>query len=373
METPDTSTRRPFLRRLGFFLAILTGVGLVELWALSSLYGADRFAGPMIGAAVALGLCGLPLLGANAKGNWEAAWIAGASSVLELILGLAAIMSISAVAVMVAPEPFLTRLSESKWSNEVSVLLIIGLSILVSARGWMRYRSQRHQLQEAALREEKARTRIAEQEGELARTELTVLKAQIEPHFLWNTLAHVQHLTKRSPVEAEAMIGHLIRFLRTSIPNSRSNRTTLGEEIDSANAYLELMRMRMGSRLAVVIEVDPKVADLSFPSMLIQTLVENAIKHGVEPKVGNATIAVTACAAEGICVVRVTDDGVGLMSSPASAGTGMGLRNVRDRLRMIYGSKAHLSIISRAGGGLTAEITVPLGNHEEDQRLTARK
>lgn len=361
------------MRRLGFFLAVLTGIGLIELWALSSLYGADRYAGPLIGAAVAIGLCGLPLLGANAKGNWEAAFIAGATSVLELILGLAGIMSISAVAVMVAPEPFLTRLSESKWSNEASVLLIIGLSILVSARGWMRYRGQRHQLQEAELREAKARTRIAEQEGELARTELTILKAQIEPHFLWNTLAHVQHLTKRSPAEAEAMIGHLIRFLRTSIPNSRSNRTTLGEEIASANAYLELMKMRMGSRLSVAIEVDPRVDGLAFPSMLIQTLVENAVKHGVEPKVGNATIAVTASAVEGVCVVRVTDDGVGLMSSPASAGTGMGLRNVRDRLRMIYGSKAHLSIISRPSGGLTAEITIPLTYQEESDPLAARK
>lgn len=278
LETPDTTTRRTFLRRLGFFLAILIGVGLIELWALSSLYGADKFAGPLIGAAVALGLCGLPLLGVNTKGNWEAAWIAGATSVLELILGLAGIMSISAVAVMVAPEPFLTRLSDSKWSNEVSVLLIIGLSILVSARGWMRYRSQRHQLQEAALREEKARTRIAEQEGELARTELTVLKAQIEPHFLWNTLAHVQHLTRKSPADAEAMTGHLIRYLRSSIPSGRSNSVTLGEELESAEAYLHLMRMRMGGRLSVRVSMDDGIAEQSYPPMLIHTLLENAIE-----------------------------------------------------------------------------------------------
>ncbi len=348
---------------------VLVGVGLIEAWALSSLHGADRFAGPLIGAAIALALAAMPALLNKTSRTWAIGAISAMTAVLELTLGLAAIMSVSSLAVMVMPEPVLVRMADSNWTTEISVFTIIGLAILVAARGWLKYTAQTRQVVQAKLEAERARAQVAEHERELARSELTVLKAQIEPHFLWNTLAHVQHLARKSPADAEAMTGHLIRFLRTSIPNARANRTTLGSEIESAGAYLELMKMRMGYRLSVHVDVDPRLAEVSFPPMLVQTLVENAIKHGIEPKVGNARVEVKASIeavhqghpdADERVVVEVRDDGVGLMASPATAGTGMGLKNVRDRLRLIYGSDAVLRISGHPEGGLIARIEVPM-------------
>lgn len=371
MATSDASKGVLSRQAVATLAALLIGIGLIEVWALSSLYGADHFAGPLIGAAVAFALCTAPLLMGRTSKPWAIGVMAAMTAVLELTLGLAAIVSVSALAVMVMPEPVLVRMTDSEWGTELSVFTIIGLAILVSARGWLKYTAQTRRMVQATLDAERARAQVAEQERELARSELTVLKAQIEPHFLWNTLAHVQHLARKSPADAEAMTGHLIRFLRTSIPNSRSNRTTLGSEIESAGAYLELMKMRMGNRLSVHVDIDPRLAEVSFPPMLVQTLVENAIKHGIEPKVGAARVEVTATIQavhqghpddEEMVVVEVRDDGVGLMASPATAGTGMGLRNVRDRLRLIYGSEAALRISGRPEGGVVVRVEVPLSH-----------
>jgi sensor histidine kinase YesM len=197
---------------------------------------------------------------------------------------------------------------------------------------------------------------------ETARSELTILRAQIEPHFLWNTLAHVQYLTRKRPEDAERMTGHLIRYLRSAIPQTRNTVTTIGTELTSVDAYLELMRIRMGARLSVSVEMDQCLIDIPFPPLLIQSLVENAIKHGIEPKVGPATVAVTAMLTSNkeSLVIEVTDDGVGLQTESPTHGSGMGLKSVRQRLQLICGSAATLAVKGASGGGVVSQIVVPL-------------
>jgi sensor histidine kinase YesM len=201
---------------------------------------------------------------------------------------------------------------------------------------------------------------------EVARSELAILRAQIEPHFLWNTLAHVQYLTRKQPEDAETMMGHLIRFLRSAVPRSRGKVSTLGMELESVEAYLELMKIRMGPRLTANVEMDRSLSEVSFPPLLIQTLVENAIKHGIEPKVGTASVTVSAKATSDgeRLVIEVTDDGVGLQTAPATQGTGMGLKSVRERIQLLYGSGAALFILGAQSGGVTARMEMPFPKSE---------
>ena len=246
---------------------------------------------------------------------------------------------------------------------EYVVYLVFLIAMVIAARGWVKYSSQAHRAQQSQLEVERGRADVAERDRELVRAELAVLRAQIEPHFLWNTLAQVQYLTRKNPQDAEKMTGHLISYLRAAVPQTPGNMTTLGSEVESVRAYLELMKIRMGARLTATVELEPNLSDVSFPPRLIQTLVENAIRHGIEPKVGAVfvTVTVSADTSDGArIVVQVVDNGVGLQAEPATRGTGLGLRSVRDRLNLIYGSEAALAVSGAPHGGTISRIEVPL-------------
>ena len=161
--------------------------------------------------------------------------------------------------------------------------------------------------------------------------ELSLLHAQVEPHFLYNTLASAQLLTRSDPSRADHMLGHLIAYLRNSLPRSESGMSTLGEELERTQAYLEIMKIRMGERLVLQIEVPDTVLLAPLPPMMLQTLVENAIKHGLEPVPGGRHLWIFAREREGQVAITVADDGRGF--SDEGAGTGIGLRNLRERLR----------------------------------------
>jgi signal transduction histidine kinase len=187
---------------------------------------------------------------------------------------------------------------------------------------------------------------------------LQVLRAQIEPHFLYNTLANVQYLIGVDPPAASAMVGALIGYLRQALPRMRDAHSTLGEELVLASAYLDILRIRMGSRLAVAIDSPPALADHPFPPMMLTSLVENAIKHGLEPKSGGGRIAIDARTDDNSLRVSVADDGVGLGGS-AGGGSGIGLRNIRETLESLFGARAKLTVEPSAGGGVVATIEVP--------------
>lgn len=201
---------------------------------------------------------------------------------------------------------------------------------------------------------------IAER-AELARAltaaKLSALQAQIEPHFLYNTLANAQSLTRSDPSRADLMLGHLISFLRLSLPSQVESHATLGEEIDRVRAYLEIMKIRMDTRLHYQIDVPETLRGHEFAPLMLQTLVENAIKHGLEPKSGGGTIIVSAAATDGKLRVQVTDNGAGL--SNHTAGSGIGLKNIRERLQLSYGEAAQLVLLPGEIGGMTAAIVMP--------------
>ncbi|MGE7136450.1 sensor histidine kinase [Luteibacter sp. NPDC031894] len=205
---------------------------------------------------------------------------------------------------------------------------------------------------------ERADARQTKMEKELTAAQLGLLQAQVEPHFLYNTLASAQELVRTDPSRADRMLGHLIDYLRRSLPRTDGSLSTLGEELERSTAWLEIMRLRMGDRLAVHTDVPENALKVPMPSMMLQTLVENAIKHGLEPKPGGGGIWIRAGVDGSGLSLTVADDGLGFRSD--GAGTGIGLKNLRERLRLMYGSTATFSIGNNFPHGVAATITLPV-------------
>lgn len=206
-------------------------------------------------------------------------------------------------------------------------------------------------------RGEQAQVRDTVSQKELAVSRLNLLQAQVEPHFLYNTLANAQLLTRSDPALADRMLGNLIQYLRQSLPRGGDGMSALGHELDRTRAYLDILKIRMGERLNVQVEVDDTLARLPFPSMMLQTLAENAIKHGLEAKPGGGTVWILARVHGAALSVTVADDGMGLRTG--TAGSGIGLANVRERLRLSYGERASFVLGSNFPSGVAATITVP--------------
>ena len=198
-------------------------------------------------------------------------------------------------------------------------------------------------------------------EKELTEAKLNLLHAQVEPHFLYNTLASAQLLTRSDPVRAEAMLGHLIQYLRRSLPNAEGEMSTLGAELERALAYLEILKVRMGDRLDVQTDVAEALRTTPMPAMMLQTLVENAIKHGLEPRTGGGTVWIRARRDDNTVAVTVADNGEGFNTK--TSGTGIGLKNVRERLRLRYAGAANLAVVANFPAGVAATLTVPANGH----------
>ena len=214
-------------------------------------------------------------------------------------------------------------------------------------------------------RGEKEVVRQTATEKELTLARLNLLHAQVEPHFLYNTLASAQHLTRTNPPLADEMLGNLISYLRRSLPRTGEAPSTLGDEVERVRAYLEIMKLRMGARLATQIDVPQALHDVPFPTMMLQTLAENAIKHGLEPRTSGGTVWILANDKGGRLNVTVADDGMGF--SDQSSGTGIGLRNVRERLQLAHGDAAQFNIVSNFPSGVAATISVPMTRPAEQR------
>jgi sensor histidine kinase YesM len=186
---------------------------------------------------------------------------------------------------------------------------------------------------------------------------LRLLQAQVEPHFLFNTLANVGSLIEEDPAQARRLLDRLNDWLRVALARARSERAELGDELSLLGNYLEILAIRFGDRLRWRIEADAAARRLAFPPMLLQPLVENAVRHGIEPKLGGGRIDIRAGSADGRLTVEVADDGIGLRNA---AGTGNGLDNVRARLAALYGDAGRLDLASNARGGVTATLELPL-------------
>jgi hypothetical protein len=191
---------------------------------------------------------------------------------------------------------------------------------------------------------------------QVTEAKLAALQAQVEPHFLYNTLASVQALTEVDPRRASAMTGHLIQYLRNTLPKMRESVSTVGQELELVRAYLNILQMRMGERLAFEIAMPPELAQAPFPPLMLPSLVENAIKHGLEPLREGGTVTIAAEARDGKIRVSVVDTGLGFAEAP---GVGVGLVNIRERLQALYGDEGRLTLEANAPRGVRATIDVP--------------
>jgi signal transduction histidine kinase len=186
---------------------------------------------------------------------------------------------------------------------------------------------------------------------------LNLLQAQVAPHFLFNTLANVQALVEAGSPKAPEVLRSLVAYLRAAVPRLDEPVTTLGQELELVRAYLELMRMRMPDRIAFDLNVEEAAKLLRCPPMTLLTLVENAVRHGIDPSEEGGRITVDVRRAEGRCWIRVADSGVGLQDSDRGLGTG--LTALRERLTLVFGDEAKLSVRAREPKGVVAELQFP--------------
>ena len=186
---------------------------------------------------------------------------------------------------------------------------------------------------------------------------LRLLQAQVEPHFLFNTLANVQELVDARSPQASNVLKSLIAYLRAAVPRLHEPATTLGQELQLMRAYLEVMHMRMPDRLQFALQIDDAATGLRCPPMTLLTLVENAVRHGIDPSEEGGRIDVQVSLREGRCNVRVTDTGVGLKSG--SHGPGTGLSTLRERLQLAFGGDAQLRLGEVEPHGVCAELDFP--------------
>ena len=214
------------------------------------------------------------------------------------------------------------------------------------AIGWMLWETTEASRKREVERRERAELEAAaaRSDKERATAELKTLRAQVEPHFLYNTLSNVVSLIDLDPATAKHMTERLIGYLRNTLDASRRDNATVGDELAIVADYLEILRLRMGERLAYGIEATDVVRALPLSPMLLQPLVENAIKHGLEPKIEGGTITVSALVYAGVLQIRVEDTGLGFGVATDTAGSGSGLTNVRARLKALYGDAAKLTI-----------------------------
>lgn len=241
----------------------------------------------------------------------------------------------------------------STWFMNFVLLLLIALFGTKALVGGKKRADAEAQVANAAAEREAMQRQLSE-------TKMQMMQAQVEPHFLFNTLASVEHLIRVDPPRASAMQRSLIQYLRAVLPQMRDNAvvTGLGREVDMVTAYLDLLKMRMEERLTVDLQIPSGLRSAAFPPMMLQSMVENAIKHGLECKPEGGTLKIVAEVVDSKLRVTVTDDGVGFGVMP-SDGTGLGLQTIRERLKLLHGDAAHLHIGANSPGGVIATIEVP--------------
>jgi sensor histidine kinase YesM len=236
-------------------------------------------------------------------------------------------------------------------------LLWIFVSMIIKIMAAGRFKAEAQAVQAAEIAESEALKR------QVVEARMAAMQAQVEPHFLFNTLASIDHLIETDPGRASKMQKNLIALLRASMPtmreaNGSQGTRDLGRELAVIRPYLEILKVRMEERLQTDVRVPDGLLSADFPPMMLQSLVENAIKHGLEPKPEGGTLTVSAEIVHGKLAVTVADTGLGF-GKAATAGTGIGLHNIRERLQLLYGSKASLTVAENPGGGTAVTITVP--------------
>ena len=241
------------------------------------------------------------------------------------------------------------------------LLIFISMIIKIMAAG--RFKAEAQAVVATEMAESEALKR------QVIEARMAAMQAQVEPHFLFNTLASIDHLIETDPPRASRMQKNLIALLRASMPTMREANAQatrdLGRELAVIRPYLEILKVRMEERLQTEVRVSDGLLSAEFPPMMLQSLVENAIKHGLEPKAEGGSLTVGAEIVHGKLAVTVADTGLGF-GKAATAGTGIGLANIRERLQLLYGNKASLTVAENPGGGTRVTITVPYRSKSDE-------
>lgn len=246
---------------------------------------------------------------------------------------------------------FLSLVLAAMLKHPMPVFFLIVASFIIKIVAGGKRRAER------TAKEATKRAETEQLERTVLEARMEALQAQIEPHFLFNTLASIDQLIQTDPPRASKMQQSLIRYLRSAMPQMREgSRPSLGQQVNLSSALLEIMAMRMEERLQPVVNVPEGLKSAVFPSMMLQTLVENAIKHGLEPKAEGGRLEISAEIVDGQLAVHVLDTGTGFI--PKAEG-GVGLANIRERLKALYNGRAELIISVPPAGGTCATIKVP--------------
>jgi sensor histidine kinase YesM len=320
-----TGGRMPSLRAFGIYVLISSIIG----YAIHSLF--------LLGTALRLDLA------ARRSGYIAKVAYFTAVPLAGVLIGL----WLSSFIVDVGMRAIFTDIGTMLSIASVSLVISVVLSVIFFWR-------ERAAVAATALARE--RERFERIERETVSANLRALQAQIEPHFLFNTLANVTSLIDPDPAKARRMLESFIRFLRSSLGATRGPSTTLADEGELMAAYLDVLQIRMGGRLRYEIDIAPDLHAFALPPMLLQPVVENSIRHGLEPKIEGGVVSVRARREGEAVVIDVADSGVGFAAATRG---GVGLTNLRDRLRLLYGERASLAIGESQGGGASVTLRLP--------------
>lgn len=250
-----------------------------------------------------------------------------------------------------------TRLGLHKFSSvpgrvPMEMLIVASIIGFVISFGFILY--EKYTSFKLAANEENLKRILLEKEK--LNADLKLLQAQVEPHFLFNTLSNILSLLEHDPETGKLMLENLTQYLRTSLIQSRKPANRLADEIGMIRTYLDIYKIRMGKRLSYELDIPEDALNLEIPPMILQPLVENAIKHGLEPKIEGGGIRISACRKEGMLTLEVSDTGMGI-TEKSEAGVGTG--NIRKRLASLFGGRAGLNFEDLAPSGLKAIVEIP--------------
>jgi len=311
------------------------GVAITGAW-----FGPNRF---KIGVRSLLLLVGLAVAGAIAGG------------LVARIPRMSTLSSVQDQFILVAPKILIGGLIAG------ICYAVLMVSIVQYRRGQLQRRNE--QLVRQAQQERMGR--------QLADARLKLMQAQVEPHFLFNTLASVQQLAEIKAPEAAQLTAQLITFLRAGLASLREDNTTLAREFRAIEAYLKIMKTRMVDRLEFSLDLPLELGDIIVPPAMLISLVENAIKHGVEPNPDDSKISVMARIENDRLLLTVADTGLGIVQSASTAGGGFGLDNIRQRLRALYANQARLKVSENVPNGFIAVIDMPVHVDMEKSEIVA--
>jgi signal transduction histidine kinase len=287
--------------------------------------------------------------------RWVARWVLQVA-VVALVVPFAAALAYTLTS-LTDPVPWFENKKKLAGCGQM-----IGAGLLFSP--WIAmsalYRHINGQAQRQALSFELERSQLTRNALD---SRLRLLQAQVEPHFLFNTLANVRELVDSGSPQASTVLNSLIAYLRAAVPNLNALATTMQQELDLVRAYLEIMHMRMPDRLQFSIDVEDQALSIQCPPMTLLTLVENAVRHGIDPAEDGGTITVTVKLQEGRCLVEVNDTGIGLardgQTDQTSKGLGTGLANLRERLQLVFSGDAQLQLSALLPHGFSAKLNFP--------------